>query len=58
MKFLLLIYLTFPGLGQQAIKEAEFDSIQTCQIELHKAMIFYGRYYDHKHVTGACKRVG
>jgi hypothetical protein len=58
MKFLLLIYLTFPGLGQQSIKESEFDSIQTCDTELRKAMIFYGRYYDHKHVTGACKRVG
>jgi hypothetical protein len=58
MKFLLVIYLTFPGLGQQIIKESEFNSIESCQIKLHEAMTFYGRYYDHKHISGACKRVG
>ena len=58
MKFLLIIYLTFPGLGQQTIKESEFNSFDQCQIKLRESMIFYGRYYDHRHVTGACHRVG
>ena len=57
MKFILLIYLTFPQLGQQTIKEAEFDTLQQCQIKLHEAMIFYGQTYTPKNVTGACRRV-
>ena len=57
MKFILMIYLTFPHLGQQTIKEAEFDTLQQCQIKLHEAMIFYGQHYTPKHVTGACRRV-
>jgi hypothetical protein len=57
MKFILMIYLTFPHLGQQTIKEAEFDTLQQCQIKLHEAMLFYGQHYTPKHVTGACRRV-
>jgi hypothetical protein len=57
MKFILVIYLTFPQLGQQTIKEAEFNTLEQCQIDLRKAMIFYGQHYAPKHVTGACLRV-
>jgi hypothetical protein len=57
MKFILMMYLTFPQLGQQTIKEAEFDTIEQCQIHLRKAMVFYGQHYAPKHVSGACLRV-
>ena len=57
MKFILIIYLTFPQLGQQTIKEAEFDTLDQCQIKLHESMIFYGQYYTPQNVTGACRRV-
>lgn len=57
MKFILVIYLTFPQLGQQTIKEAEFDTLDQCQTDLRKTMLFYAKQYDPKHVTGACLRV-
>lgn len=57
MKFILVIYLTFPQLGQQIIKEAEFDTLEQCQIKLHESMLFYGQNYTPKNVSGSCRRV-
>ena len=57
MKFLLIIYLTIPDLGQQFVRTAEFNTLTECQSQLHADMIFYGHYYSPKNITGACRRV-